>query len=384
MLKVAREQGIEEAVRRYRKEVIEHLPKHGRWSDENTRKHIESALRQWNAGSYAGAVTSPVYGDTNLPVGCSWAVRKLAAAGKWDEAIDLLQREEQKQVDAGTRGSVRSRAAIRQLIEHALEREAGGYSGARAPDAVVSSPPFLQAKGGGGINVKGYGDGSDKVGERTYNRKMVGTSPAQIGNLPDPKNDIDAVLSSPPYQHEGPTRSSKKYEQIRKEMGRSLDTPSHKQAMGAGYGDSVGQIGKESGETYLSSMRQVYAQLHLVLKPGGVVCLVTKNPVKKGQIRRLDSDTIRLMESCGFTFLERQRAMLTEELGVQQRLDGGQETIRRERKSFFKRLFERKYPDLRVDHKDILWFRSVEEKEHGDNRAISRVGGGVGACRLHD
>ena len=230
-----------------------------------------------------------------------------------------------------------------------------------APDAAVSSPQYRQAprsEGPNSIAVKGYGeDGSDKVGERTYSRKTAGQSAAQIGNLPDPKGDIDAALSSPPYQHEGPTRASKKYEQIRKETGRSLDTPSHKQAMGAGYGESVGQIGKASGETYLSAMRQVYAQLHLVLKPGGVVCLVTKNPVKKGQIRRLDSDTIRLMEACGFTFLERQMAMLAQELGVQQRLDGGADTIRRERKSFFKRLFERKYPDLRVDHEDVLWFR---------------------------
>src|ERR1044071_4185220 len=39
-------------------------------------------------------------------------------------------------------------------------------------DAAIASPPFPQPHtGGGGINVKGYGDGSDKVGSRTYQSK---------------------------------------------------------------------------------------------------------------------------------------------------------------------------------------------------------------------
>ena len=39
-------------------------------------------------------------------------------------------------------------------------------------------------------------------------------------------------------------------------------------------------------ETYCAAMLTVYQQLWLVLRPCGVVALVTKNPVKKGAIRR--------------------------------------------------------------------------------------------------
>ncbi|MCI0439795.1 MAG: hypothetical protein L0177_11795 [Chloroflexi bacterium] len=38
-------------------------------------------------------------------------------------------------------------------------------------------------------------------------------------------------------------------------------------------------------------------------------------------------------------------------------LDGSEHVQRRERKSFFKRLFERDHPHLRVDHEDVLWFQ---------------------------
>lgn len=55
-----------------------------------------------------------------------------------------------------------------------------GYSGA------VSSPPYLAAPSGGGINIKGYGaDGADKVGERTCSDRTVSgaiTSPPYAGH----------------------------------------------------------------------------------------------------------------------------------------------------------------------------------------------------------
>ena len=58
--------------------------------------------------------------------------------------------------------------------------------------------------------------------------------------------------------------------------------------------------------------------------------------------------------------LERHRAMLREELGAQHTLDGGEVEIVRERKSFFKRLHEKRNPGLRVDHEDVLFFRKRE------------------------
>lgn len=64
-------------------------------------------------------------------------------------------------------------------------------------DATVTSPPFLAAQDGGGINKKGYGDGSDKVNERTYNATMVGNAEGQLGQMNE--GDLDGLITSPPY-----------------------------------------------------------------------------------------------------------------------------------------------------------------------------------------
>jgi hypothetical protein len=71
----------------------------------------------------------------------------------------------------------------------------------------VTSPPFLEANTGGGINKKGYrgkhmrGQGRnqpDKVGERCgYSKDAQGVAEGQIGNL---KDDALAGITSPPYE----------------------------------------------------------------------------------------------------------------------------------------------------------------------------------------
>jgi len=48
----------------------------------------------------------------------------------------------------------------------------------------ISSPPFPQPyKGGGGINKRGYGDGSDKVGDRTYQSKGGERDPGNLETM---------------------------------------------------------------------------------------------------------------------------------------------------------------------------------------------------------
>lgn len=124
-------------------------------------------------------------------------------------------------------------------------------------------------------------------------------------------------------------------------------------------GDGPDQIGNLHDQTYLAAMLQVYRELYCVLRPYGVVALVTKNPVKKGQIRRLDLDTIKLMQASGFTLLEHKKAMLAEET-FHGHLFEGETRTKRERKSFFKRLFEKKNPHLAVDFEDVLFFKKTE------------------------
>ena len=231
-------------------------------------KHQKLGVSLRGSG-YSGAVTSPPYGE----------------ALQSEHGIDLSK-------------------VKRTGGPHSQSRLASNYSGA------ISSPPYLDSDGR-------KHDGQLNGVDVRQNFAARSTTAAQIGNLRDPKGDIEKQLSVA-----------------------SCQLPAKQ-------------------ETYLSAMLTVYRELHAVLKPAGVVCLVTKNPVKAGAIRRLDADTIRLMEAAGFALIERKMAMLSEDLGEQRRFDGGTDKVRRERKSFFKRLFERKRPDLRVDHEDVMFFRKV-------------------------
>jgi len=257
----------------------------------------------------------------------------------------------------------------------------GKYSGA------ISGPPYSDAISTAAQRGK---PSSGWVNDKGIAHNLYGKGTAQIGNLRDPKGDIDAVLSSPPYEgsmkseEDTETRAKRtggfkqgmknlRYGESRvKFLGRDPSGLSNRDR--AGLSAAQNNIGQCVGQTYLSAMLAVYRELHAVLKPAGVVCLVTKNPVKAGTIRRLDEDTIRLMNAAGFTLIERKVAMLTEELGEQMTLDGGSRKIRRSRMSFFKRLHVRKHPELAILWEDVLFFRRREEQCHAPQKQ-SQEGG---------
>jgi len=303
---------------------------------------------EWQ-GKYSGAVTSPPYAD-------SIASNKAT----FDPARFMKAGGPNSQANIPSRYSHDNTAQIGNLKDPKMDI-----------DGILTSPPYAEALTGGGIAVKGHFDDA-KLSDRQYTPNAHGKDAAQIANLKDPKRDIDGILTSPPYADTDTNtwamaNQGKRFDQLTtqelEERNKAVSFGRH------GYRSAIskemaarGNLGclpdKGQGtETYLGAMLQVYRELHAVLKAGGIVALVTKNPVKAGQIRRLDSDTIRLMETAGFTLIERVRAMLSEDLGEQMTLDGEIQIIRREHKSFFKRLYERKRPDLRVDYEDVMFFR---------------------------
>jgi len=92
-------------------------------------------------------------------------------------------------------------------------------------------------------------------------------------------------------------------------------------------------------------MLQVYRQCHAVLRPGGVMVLVTKNFIRDKKEIRLDLDTIKLCEAAGFTFQER----FYRELPAQ---------------SFWRILYKQKYPDApELKYEDVLVLASNHSKE---------------------
>ena len=365
-----------------------------------------------NLDGYSAAVSSPPYVDAPLPSGVPFCIRVLAREGRWEEAMQKMREWDAAQIESGAIRSQRTDEGLRKRLELALEQMEGNYSPAgsvasppypsafreehpgtqggkvaqeferggsfRGYTGSVSSPPYLMPEGGAkGIAVNGHTD-DPTLAARQYKPENHGQAAAQIGNLRDPAGDIDAVLSSPPWENQtrggvsaaawsDPAKAAE-ISAARYRSGERKGHPATAQAIQAAmerdaqhenYGEAPGQIGRERGETYCSAMLQVYRGLWQVLRPGAVVALVTKNPVKDRKLRRLDLDTIRLMESAGpqgapgFTLLEHHHAMLSEEKFP---LFPG--TAKRERKSFFKRLYERN-GGIRVDWEDVLFFRRV-------------------------
>jgi hypothetical protein len=103
-------------------------------------------------------------------------------------------------------------------------------------------------------------------------------------------------------------------------------------------------------------MHQVYGQCLLALKPGGVMAVVVKGYVKKGKIVDLPGDTLTMLTALGFEPIERVKAMLVKE-SSEETLFEGTVTKTKERKSFFRRLAEKK-GSPRIDFEEVLFVRS--------------------------
>ena len=115
------------------------------------------------------------------------------------------------------------------------------------------------------------------------------------------------------------------------------------------YGLTDGQIGQETQQSYLQAMRQVYAE---VGKVSDVIAIVTKNPTRAGQLRRLDLDSIRLLEETGWHILCVHQAQLFTETETTNLFGETQKKIKG-RMSFFKRLSYQKGNAV-ADHEDVI------------------------------
>jgi hypothetical protein len=159
-----------------------------------------------------------------------------------------------------------------------------------------------------------------------------------------------AVLTSPTYAGNGQDSGSDTHpERSTKQAGQSV-------SLRDGYGASPGQVGNESGETYWQAMRQIYGQCLSALEPGGTLCVVVKGYVKGGKLVDLPGQTRALLEHLGFrVFLEVKAALVREHR--EPGLFEPEVVRRRERKSFFRRLQERRPGAVRIDHEAVLFAR---------------------------
>ena len=87
-------------------------------------------------------------------------------------------------------------------------------------------------------------------------------------------------------------------------------------------------------EFYLEAMAQVYAE---AAKVCDVLAVVVKNPTRNGKLRRLDLDTIVLLEQAGFEIVCHHQAILFEEVEQGHLFEGRKKSVKG-RMSFFRRL----------------------------------------------
>jgi len=298
-------------------------------------------------------------------------------------------------------------------------------------DGVITSPPFERTLARELVDADARREYARAHGisnaehvsvidmERTGARDQeYGNTAGQIGVLSG--GEIDGAITSPPYADQSIAKSStsidyqKQYETYRSQGGGAsfekfvATQKLHSQE----YGTADGQIGvlpsrtddNNEKETYWQAMAQVYQQIWLALKPGGVAAIVVKDYIRNKQRVLLCDQTASLLERLGFTIVERTRAMLVKEqaqaslmqiedtsttttnlLGdtsAQVGAEIGEVAVseRVERLSFFRRLHGKKYPHLKIEWEEVIWAQKPGQNGGGIEGVVTSPPYGDGSA----
>ena len=333
-------------------------------------------LQLWIIENYTEAgetILDPMAGSGTILVACSLG-RNVIAVELESKFIDLMKGNWEKIKQRGAQlGSTMGECQIIQGDARQLEG---------LVDKIVTSPPYSE---GLGHQHRKYGrdiEASKSIQPPEYSR-----SPDNIGNLP--YGQIDKIVTSPPYEGtldgtgEGPLVTSKKnpsykpmpsgysvdsiitsppYEgsvsastggerdmssaRRREERlrGKGYDPAKYQGGVGRNlevdfqYSKADENIGNLKSQSYLEAMLQVYQQCYKVLKSQGLMILVTKNFIRNKQVIRLDTDTIKLCEQAGFSFVERHERVLPSQ-------------------SFWRIIYHQKHPEVeQILSEDVLVF----------------------------
>lgn len=337
-----------------------HGPKWAALEEATSLKLIQGDSRRFAeiVGQAAAVVTSPPYEESLAFVNDKKAASIKRAQIKYDRFHGKTSSEfyEMTPGAAGMGGDYGS-----------TEGQIGSLPGGDL-DAVLTSPPYAET-----LN---HGGGPDTHEDKRRGQSLLGikegygTTTGQIGKCGE--GSVDAVVTSPPWEKgaEGAVRKEKFRDPVAfasamtaadgKGSRNSTSLKSRLAQMERDaskvYGTSKGQIGQDAGETYWQAMNAVYSQCLLALKPDGVMAVVVKDYVKDKQRVPLCDQTLRLLEHIGFQSVCRIHAML-----VKEQTHAGlfhDHVERRERKSFFRRLAEKK-GSPRIDYEEVIVVRKV-------------------------
>lgn len=292
-------------------------------------------LGNMREGGFDAALGSPPYAETDTAPGQIGAMK----AENFKAAISsppFLQSE-------GGTPEPKPGGSIDQALyaRHAAgNKSANGYGksegqlssmSATSFQVALSSPPYAQARIGqeSGQGQCGRGD-------------QYGESDGQLGSMD--AAEFEAAVSSPPFEktvlHDG---------------GPALQQGG---VLHSDYGQSIGQIGNESGDDFWLAARQIVEQVYLSLVPDGHAVWVVKGYVKNKKYVDFPDQWRQLCEAVGFSTVHEHHAMLVHHKGSQHTLEGGLIEKKTESKSFFRRLAEKK-GSPRIDWETVFCMEKV-------------------------
>lgn len=230
-------------------------------------------------------------------------------------------------------------------------------------DVILTSPPYaIDPK-----NVchtregKTLEDYDIKRGFKPTSHPRTGYSsnPDNIGNLP--LGNIDAIITSPPYEGslEGTSRHTRggivsrdpalaqtgTYA-VLSEAAINPENIGNLKSSDEEYENLAKGLMTKSGKpTYLSEMLKVYRECYKVLKPNGLAVIVVKPFIRNKKPVDLPYHTYVLLSLCGFTLEKLYK-------------------LRLKQQSFWRRLLYRKYPDVeRINHEYVLVMRKPHDEK---------------------
>lgn len=226
--------------------------------------------------------------------------------------------------------------------------------------AAVSSPPYADAVNGQGEGPGARHDPVHHNGDNSFKASSdsgYGSTPGNVGNMRD--GGFEGVVSSPPFESSDMRKGGSDLlvqQAIRR--GRDPNKPGTiSNTTLLPYGSDPANIGNDTGDTFWSAARVIVEQTYQVLKPGGYAAWVTKRFVRNKQIVEFSEQWAQLCEAVGFIRVEWIRAMLVEEHGHQLDIFGESHPKGIKRASFFRRLYEQKYPENAIDWEDVIILR---------------------------
>ena len=205
-----------------------------------------------------------------------------------------------------------------------------------ATAGIVSSPPYA-------TTIQHAQNGIDHTKSRARDRRPTRdrcAEPSQYGNLTYGEDarqigNLRAILTSPPYADSTHVNNQ--------------DQMTAGPARWAGGGDSGARVKQNyrqpedalqmGNDDYWSAIARVYRECARILVPGAPIVLVVKGYVHKGKYVDLPAQTAEMLYHCGFRVVHWHNASL---VARESQIDifGGE--ARRARKSFFRRLAEKK------------------------------------------